>query len=315
MPARLITVTRTTRRLKANRSLIKFDKVPYADGRERSEDGAPWWARPAVHRQLWPNTMLPAAPRLGEYLVATPDDEAAAAAPGRSSDALPGLSDSNLVNALAGEESDFAPLVGSRLRSSCQVVCSAFCFAQIILNVTLSLVFPLGFLWVLFSPQSFISSKPTYAWDDPTPLGVVVASPWIGTLISCGTLPVGLPEAMANGWFGELKPNSARCVGVALPFLRLPHVFRHLACGSVAALLYIPAGLCAFRYLLGPTLRADAMVIACACYIASIPVLVVPLGLLGFAVPGNCERVRRRMPTDGHPVLRVLRRLALAPTC
>ena len=216
------------------------------------------------------------------------------------------------------EESGWQPLAPSRFRTARQILRSWFCLAQVTVNVVLSLVFPMGFLWVIFSPHSFISTTTRYAWNDSTPMGVVLASPWAGTFISCGTLPVALPDALDNGWFGLLPAQSVRRVSCVLPFLR-PRlgIVRHLLIGTLAALFFIPAGFAVFRYVVGPVMSAETLIVACAMYISSIPIFVVPLGLLGFGLPKNFERVQVNFErtNGGHPLCRTLKRILISPTC
>ena len=207
-------------------------------------------------------------------------------------------------------------LADGQSRSACQIICSGFCLFQVVLNVALSFIVPLGFLWLLLSPDGPISTTERYAWDAWTPLSIIVPSPWVTTLIGCGTLPIGLPDALAHRWYGRLTAQDACALQRCLPVLR-PRVgvLRHLACGTLAALFYVPAAGCVVRFVLGPVIRTNTLVLACATYIATIPIVVIPLGLLGFAIPSHYERVYRRMPVDGHPVCRLVRRLVIAPTC
>ena len=65
----------------------------------------------------------------------------------------------------------------------------------------------------------------------------------------------------------------------------------------------------------GPELSSWGQAIACAAYIATLPILVVPLGMLGFALEPNYARVASMLSDGPHPIKRLVRRVLRSPLC
>lgn len=179
------------------------------------------------------------------------------------------------------------------------LLCSPFCVGQTVVNIVASFVFPLAFFAFMYDTKGPVATQKTYSWLDSTPLGVVLASPWIAAVLSCGPLPIGLPEALQKRWFGTLAAHDVRWLlgWQRCGPLRIQRgVLRHLALGTLVAPLCIPLGLLALRYGAGDTFSDGTLVWFCSTYIALLPILIVPLGLLGFALPLNYQRVEERLP-------------------
>jgi hypothetical protein len=228
-----------------------------------------------------------------------------------------------LLEGLAEDVADTAlkPLppgeTGQPHMSVAALVCGRFCIAQIVVNCALSFCFPLGFFWLLWSPHSpLVTHEVTYRWNDPHVLSPIIMSPWLCGLISGAFLPIGLPDAWQNGWFAPMHARTAARVRARLPCLGARHgAVRHFTLACLVALVWVPAALVAVRFGLGGELRAQTFVLFVPAYIGTLPLALVPLALLGFAVPHAFLRVRSFMPTDGPIVRRMLRRVLNAPLC
>ena len=194
----------------------------------------------------------------------------------------------------------------------CSILCSPFCLLQLLFNITASFAGPLACFWLIFS------SMGPEVWDGGPMLSVVIASPWACALAANAFIPIGIPDAFAYGWFAVVPTERLSCTLCLFPFLHCRlGVIRHLCLGCYAAILWIPAvGLLA-RYVEGPEMSADTFVFFGPACIAALPVLVVPLGLLGFALPANYARVEAKMTTAPGvgPLEKTIRRAILAPTC
>ena len=114
-----------------------------------------------------------------------------------------------------------------------------------------------------------------------------------------------------------------RCLSWVLPFLG-EHwlwrygVLRHLALGTVLALLWVPAGMLCANFVLRGQLSAVATLWFSVIYCSSLPLAAIPLGLLGFAVAPNYARVAANMATpddEPSPIWRLARRALHAPRC
>lgn len=165
-----------------------------------------------------------------------------------------------------------------------RLLLSPFVVAQTMLNVALSFAFPLLFFWFLFSPAGPIAVASHYAWDSSLCCGVIIASPLACAVIPNGLAPIGMPEAVAKGWFGTLRTGTARQLLQFFPPLRpCVGVQRHLILGFIAALVWIPAGFAVARFALtGPEgIPAWIFILFGPAYIATLPIALVPAGLLG----------------------------------
>jgi hypothetical protein len=186
---------------------------------------------------------------------------------------------------------------GASLRT---VLFSSFVILQTLLNVGSSFIGPVGTFYLLFD---YLSSGP-YEWYSGPVLGVVLGSPFGTSILTLLLVPVGMPEALEWGKFHTLSPREATRLARFLPFCgRHPiwriAILRHLMLGlQIGVLVWAPA-LVVARNALGPQLSTWQQIIGGACYITLLAVPIVPLGLLGFAVEENAERVVASM--SDHP--------------
>ena len=195
------------------------------------------------------------------------------------------------------------------------VLCCKFCLAQLLVNMVLSFAFPLGFFWVIFYPHT--ATAPTsYAVMSPQVLVAIVASPWMCAVVSGGLLPMSMPEAFQSGWFGTLSTRDARRLHCVLPCLRSRYgLVRHLALGTLVAPAWISAMLVLLRHFVGTRLSATLFIYLVPAYIATLPLVLLPLAVLGFAAPASYARVRETMPMHGSVIGKGIRRLLYAPLC
>ena len=99
-----------------------------------------------------------------------------------------------------------------------QVVLSKFVISQVIINTLGSFIGPLITFYCLFG----LLSQGPYVWNGSQLVGVVVGSLVGSPLFIFALMPVGIPEALKNGWFYKLRvkdvhPKWLLCV---FPFLR-----------------------------------------------------------------------------------------------
>lgn len=194
--------------------------------------------------------------------------------------------------------------------SPCGLLFTPFCLGQIIFNVIASFAGPLACFWLIFT------SMGPESWLGAPMLGIGIASPWACAICSLAFLPVGIPDASKQGWFGIIELESVPCTMRILPFLHVRvGILRHLCIGTVAAALWCPPVFVLARFVEGPMMSAKTFVWFGPSCLAVLPLLVVPLGLLGFALPANYARVEAIMAVRGGTLVKVVRRGILAPTC
>ncbi len=205
----------------------------------------------------------------------------------------------------------------------CGVLVSRFCVLQTLFNVAMSFLGPLFCFWFLFS------AKGPYALTSGPVSGAIIASPFASAVISLSFAPLSMVEAADNGWFGVVRRSNRTLERISrfLCFLGEGKAFRrgvarHALIGCFVAVPAIPVGLAYARMVVaGPDgmLEAWDMIIFSVTYIAMMPLLVMPLGLLGFALEPNFERVRERMvaakQAEKHPIRQLVRRALVAPCC
>ena len=155
------------------------------------------------------------------------------------------------------------------------------------------------------------------SWDGGPMLTVYFISPWATALMSLAFAPVGIPDATRQRRFGVVPLHSVRWTLYLLPFLKCRFgVVRHFCLGCVAAVLWIPIVYIFARYIEGPVMTAQAFVFFGPGCIAFLPLVIIPFGLLGYALPQNFARVEAKMAVTAQgPFARLLRRALLAPTC
>ena len=135
--------------------------------------------------------------------------------------------------------------------------------------------------------------EPTIMWDEGPAVLVYIISPWATAVPALLFVPGGIPQATKWKWFGIVELQSAQRVLTVLPFLRIQHgVTRRICIGTVAAVVWIPIVFLLTRYAAGPVLTTWEFIFwgpACIAVLV-LPLLTMPLGLLGYALPCNYER-------------------------
>ena len=139
-------------------------------------------------------------------------------------------------------------------------------------------------------------------------------------MIALAFAPIGMPDAVRRSWFGPVPLSQAHRLSWVFPFLGKHWlwrygVVRHFVIGLQVAIVAIPSGLVLARYAFGPTLSAWTQIWLSVVYIATMPILVVPMGFLAFALEPNLEIVERRMSDDPKCFHRLLKRALQAPLC
>ena len=120
------------------------------------------------------------------------------------------------------------------------------------------------------------------------------------------------------------RDDGVRCLARFLPSLRSVGVWRvgvvrHLVLGlqlSCVAIA-IPPGILVARYALGPDLPVWTQIWFSVAYIALLPIVVLPLALLGFALEPNLERVEIIVGAADDPraLIKLAKRAWAAPKC
>jgi len=200
--------------------------------------------------------------------------------------------------------------------SLAKLMCTPFALGQLIFNMVMSGLGPAVCFYLIFH-----HTAPKH-WNGAPMLGVAIASPWGGAVLSLAWAPVGIPDAVAKGWFGVVQPSAVPRTLRLFPFLRVRvGVLRHLGLGTLAALLWMPPLLLLAYYGEGhghgEPMHADDFIIFAPAFLAVLPLFILPLGLLGFALPENYARVEAKMSApEGSGVFCTLVHRGLhAPLC
>eukprot|EP00873_Tetraselmis_striata_P002882 jgi/Tetstr1/423146/TSEL_013914.t1 len=196
----------------------------------------------------------------------------------------------------------------------CGVLRSKFVIGQTIFNMAASFAGPLAVFWLLFSAGG------PYAWNSGEVLGPILASPWACAIASSAFAPISMGDAVASGWFGCTSPESVQRLSWVFPFLGTHRCWRygalrHLILGTQVAVVFIPLALLIARYGLGPSLDAWEQIWLSIIYITLLPLVIMPLALLAFAVKPNLERVHTIMPDHPNALMKLMKRAACAPLC
>mmetsp|Transcript_1026 Transcript_1026/g.2854 ORF Transcript_1026/g.2854 Transcript_1026/m.2854 type:complete len:230 (-) Transcript_1026:304-993(-) len=193
---------------------------------------------------------------------------------------------------------------------------SKFVLGQTAFNVTASFAGPLLCFALIFGNGG------PYAWNSGEVLGPICASPMACSVLALAFAPIGMTDAIGKGWYGPVAPTEVQCLACVLPFLGSAPVWRfgvvrHLALGAMLSCVAIPPAICIARYALGPELAAWTQIWFSIIYISILPLIVIPLGLLGFAVKPNLERVETMIGAadDPRPLFQLINRAAASPKC
>ena len=199
--------------------------------------------------------------------------------------------------------------------SACGLLCSPFVVTQVVFNVVASFGGPLLCFYLMFA------SGGPYPWLSGEVLGPIIASPIAGCVCSLAFAPLSMPEMTAKGWFGIVLPADVRRISYVFPFLGRAKawrigVVRHLMLALLLAVVVIPPALVLVSPLVfGPDLGAWTFIWLAIAYISVLPIVIIPLGLLGFAIEPNYARVQALMSNDSRPMRRLLLRAMRAPQC
>lgn len=196
-----------------------------------------------------------------------------------------------------------------------EVLSSKFVLAQLLFNIIASFLGPLGTFYLLFG---WLSEGP-YEWSSGPCVGVVVGSLAGSPILIFALMPVGLPEAVENGWFPRLsEKNLGGSDGEEPCWWMFPFLMkilkwrwstlRGLAIGMIVGVVYVPIALLIARYALGPTLSTWTLIWFNVVYevVLAIPVLL--FGLLGYALEPNLDVTLERMSSHPNCGIRLLYR-------
>lgn len=180
-----------------------------------------------------------------------------------------------------------------------QVVLSKFVITQIIINTLGSFIGPLITFYCLFG----LLSQGPYVWNGSELVGVVVGSLVGSPLFIFALMPVGIPEALKNGWFYKLRvddvhPKWLLCV---FPFL-----------GLICGIIYVPVAILIARYGVGPTLTTWELIFFNVIYLVCLAPPITIFGLVGYAMEQNIDLIVAKMNNDPNPYKRVLRRIVVS---
>ena len=194
-------------------------------------------------------------------------------------------------------------------KSPREALLSHYVVGLTIANLLVSFAGPLLCLWLLFDK---LSHGP-FAWDSLPVLGPVLTTPWVASVLTGGTLPIGMPEAYDTAMFVLLEPEQLVVLRRVFPFLGShPRwrrgIVRHLCLGTQLAVFTLPAALLLAKYGLGGEMGTWTHIWFLLAEIFLLTVFITPLAALGFMIQPNYERVRERMSDDPNPVRRILSR-------
>lgn len=186
-----------------------------------------------------------------------------------------------------------------RARGPGDVLLSKFVLAQAAFNMFASFCGPLIFFYLIF----VVLLGGPFDWNSGPALGVGLASPIASAVLALAFASMEMPAAVDSGWLPTLAMSDRGCAA-ALPFLGRGSwlrvgVARNAMLGLCAEVLLVPIYFLVLRFALGPSMSAWTFVLASVTYIGVvIPLFVVPLGILGYALEPNFERVRATMADD-----------------
>lgn len=194
-----------------------------------------------------------------------------------------------------------------------QVILSKFVISQVVFNTLGSFIGPLATFYLLFG----VASQGPYQWNGSQLIGVVVGSLLGSPLFIFALIPIGMPEALKNGWFYKLRvehvPQWLLCV---LPFLRNDKkiwryaTIRHAVLGLICGILYVPAAILIARYGIGPTLSTWELIFFNVVYLVCLAPPITIFGLVGYAQHMNV--IVDKMSNDSNPFKRVCLRIVVS---
>jgi hypothetical protein len=197
-----------------------------------------------------------------------------------------------------------------------QVLLSKFVISQVIINTLGSFIGPLITFYCLFG----LLSQGPYVWNGSQLVGVVVGSLVGSPMFIFALMPVGIPEALKNGWFYKLRvddvhPKWFLCV---FPFLRDDKriwrfsTIRNCMLGLICGIIYVPVAVLIARYGVGPTLTTWELIFFNVIYLVCLAPPITIFGLIGYAMEQNINVIVAKMNNDSNPYKRVLRRIVVS---
>ena len=186
-------------------------------------------------------------------------------------------------------------------KSPSDVLFSKFVIGQVIFNVIASFLGPLGTFYLLFG---YLSQGP-YEWSSGPLVGVVVGSLVGSPLLIFALMPVGMPEAVENGWFPCLRTQDCPPWMMTGIFWFLGEqsswrwaLKRNIMLAIVLGLIYVPFALLLARYAFGPSLSTWTLIWFNVVYEVLLAIPVTALGLLGYSVQHHLEFTLSRMSSN-----------------
>jgi hypothetical protein len=205
-------------------------------------------------------------------------------------------------------------IYGQKVKEVCR---SKFVIGQLVFNVVASFLGPLGTFYLLFG---YLSEGP-YEWSSGALLGVVLGSLVGSPILIFALMPVGLPEAVASGWF-PILPQMTLVEDLQrvwwlpasmMPLFKWPwSTQRNLAIGMIVGVVYVPVALLLARYTFGPTLSTWTLIWFNVVYEVALAVPILMLGLIGYAVEENLEHTLQQMSDDPNCTRRLCRRSCMS---
>lgn len=201
----------------------------------------------------------------------------------------------------------------SQYASPLGLLLSSFVIVQTLFGCVVSLGGPMLVFWLMFRDEPYNRLGGELVSN-------ILLSPFLCALLSLALAPLSMPEAVEGGIFFVVRSSSAAPLARWLPFLRSDGVWkfgaaRHLAIGFLCELVAAPPALLVARYGLPELVTSWEVIWFSVTYIALLPIVCVPLGLLAFAVEPNYVRVEEMMSNDPMPARRLFQRLVWSPLC
>ena len=167
---------------------------------------------------------------------------------------------------------------------------------QTLLNVAISFFGPLVCFWVLFH----VLGSSRYYWLSGPVLGPILASPIASPICALAFAPISIPQAVKKRWLLYVKSSDvSRGIWTLCPFLHLRVGFvRHLILGFILSCFAIPLMLgFVLVFLIDEDgyLSDTEQILASVTYIAILPLCIIPLGFLGFAIEPNLDRTLSKL--------------------
>lgn len=297
MPAQDARVRRAREAQKKRRAAEEARQVKQREQRLEAEELAQMAPPPRVRTASWIGPLEHAAK-------APPEDAPPPHKPSRRVHPSPPPSD-----AYTKERDGYSKDVGTPMLVSA-VLCSPFVIGQAITGGILG--FGIGYgLFTLV-----LGAGGPYALISTETMLMLCALPPLSAFFTPLFMPLGMPEAAARRWLGYVEPGALPLAFMCMPFLQARRgVVRLLLLGVFASALWIPAGYLVLAFALTPPYAAPDLALFAGLYMLAIGCFVMPLGILGFCIEPNFERVMERMSSDPNKMSRFVKRISSLFLC